>query len=266
MKRIMLIAVLASAVFHASMAQTIDLRSTAELSPYVFGHNLEHTRAAVNGGLSAQMLRNRKFAGKPSKNQGVAGMWEGIGDKVLFQNGGPAYTKHIGNPEMRRSNELYSQSIQNLVEGQTAGISQDGLFLKKGEAYQMRAVTRVFEPLTLTVELTDRDGAKVYATKTLELRPTDDWVVSEFEMVPAAGDRHGRIRYTFDKGGASHRRPVNDAERQFPRYEERRGGQPESDLSEAFALARRQFRWRIQVEGRAPASGPERAPAGSHGD
>lgn len=199
MKRIMLIAVLASAVFHASMAQTIDLKSTAVLSPYVFGHNLEHTRAAVNGGLSAQMLRNRKFAGKPSKNQGVAGMWEGIGDKVLFQNGGPAYTKHIGNPEMRRSNELYSQSIQNLVEDQTAGISQDGLFLKKGEAYQMRAVTRVFEPLTLKVELTDRDGAKVYATKTLELRPTDDWVVSEFEMAPSAGDRHGRVRYTFDK-------------------------------------------------------------------
>ena len=54
MKRIILIAALASAVFQASMAQTIDLRSTSELSPYVFGHNLEHTRAAVNGGLSAR--------------------------------------------------------------------------------------------------------------------------------------------------------------------------------------------------------------------
>ena len=198
MKRIMLIAALASAVFHAGMAQTIDLKSTTELSPYVFGHNLEHTRAAVNGGLSAQMLRNRKFAGKPSRNEGVAAGWSGIGEKTLFLQGGPAYTKHIGNPEMRRSNELNSQSVQNLVEGQVAGIFQDGLFLKEGETYQMRTVTRVNAPLTLKVELTDRDGTRVYAAKSLELRPSEDWVVSEFELTPSSGDRQGGIRYIFD--------------------------------------------------------------------
>ena len=37
--------------------------------PYMTSKSL---RAAVNGGLSAQMLRNRKFAGKPSRNQGLA--------------------------------------------------------------------------------------------------------------------------------------------------------------------------------------------------
>ncbi|MBQ9889715.1 MAG: hypothetical protein IJM41_10825, partial [Bacteroidales bacterium] len=199
MKRIILIATLASAVFQASMAQTIDLRSTSELSPYVFGHNLEHTRAAVNGGLSAQMLRNRKFAGKPSRNEGVAAGWTGIGEKVFFSCGGPAYTKHIGNPEMRRSNEMNSQNIQNLIEGQVAGICQDGLFLKKGEAYQMRTVTRVTAPLTLKVELTDRDGSHVYAAKSLELRPSEDWVICEFELTPSSGDRQGGIRYIFDK-------------------------------------------------------------------
>ena len=50
---------------------SFDLSHTEELSPHIFGHNLEHTRAAVYGGLSAQMLRNRKFAGKPSKNEDV---------------------------------------------------------------------------------------------------------------------------------------------------------------------------------------------------
>ena len=199
MKRIMLIAALASAVFHAGMAQTIDLKSTTELSPYVFGHNLEHTRAAVNGGLSAQMLRNRKFAGKPSRNEGVAAGWSGIGEKTLFLQGGPAYTKHIGNPEMRRSNEMNSQSVQNLVEGQVVGLFQDGLFLKEGETYQMRTVTRVNAPLTLKVELTDRDGTSVYAAKSLELKPSEDWVVSEFELTPSSGDRQGGIRYIFDK-------------------------------------------------------------------
>ncbi|MBP3269823.1 MAG: hypothetical protein J6L98_03995 [Bacteroidales bacterium] len=199
MKKIFLLAAVAAICYQSAFAQTIDLKTTTELSPFVFGHNLEHTRAAVNGGLSAQMLHNRKFAGKPSRNEGVAAGWAGIGDKVFFSCGGPAYTKHIGNPEMRRSNEMNSQSIQNLVEGQIAGISQDGLFLKGGEAYQMRTVTRVFLPLTLKVELTDRDGTKVYATKTLELEPSEDWVVNEFEMIPSAGDSKGSIRYTFDK-------------------------------------------------------------------
>ena len=199
MKKIILLAALAAICYQNAIAQTIDLKTTTELSPYVFGHNLEHTRAAVNGGLSAQMLRNRKFAGKPSRNEGVAAGWTGIGEKVFFSCGGPAYTKHIGNPEMRRSNEMNSQNIQNLIEGQVAGICQDGLFLKKGEAYQMRTVTRVTVPLTLKVELTDRDGSIVYAAKSLELRPSEDWVVCEFELTPSSGDRQGGIRYIFDK-------------------------------------------------------------------
>ena len=199
MKRIILLVALAAACFQGLEAQTIDIKTTSDLSPYVFGHNLEHTRAAVNGGLSAQMLRNRKFAGKPSRNEGVCAEWSGIGEKTLFVQYGRSYTKHIGNPEMQRGNEMRSQVVQNLVEGQTAGISQDGLFLKKGEAYEMRTVTKVSAPLTLKVELTDRDGAKVYASKSLELKPSEDWVVSEFILTPSSGDKDCVVRYIFDK-------------------------------------------------------------------
>ena len=35
-----------------------------EISPFLFGHNLEHTRRAMWQGLSAQLLANRKFAGE----------------------------------------------------------------------------------------------------------------------------------------------------------------------------------------------------------
>ncbi|MBR5174570.1 MAG: hypothetical protein IKW89_01420 [Bacteroidales bacterium] len=199
MKKLILLAALAVALAQGADAQTIDLKNTNYLSPYVFGHNLEHTRAAVNGGLSAQMLRNRKFAGKPSKNEGVAADWKGIGEKVLYITNRRGYTTHIGNPGMSRGNELNCQSVQNLVEGQVAGIYQEDLFLKKGEVYQMRIVTKVSAPVSLKVELTDRDGEKVYATKVLSLEPADDWVVSEFEMVPALSDKTACVRYTFNK-------------------------------------------------------------------
>ena len=191
--------VLCLTTLQALQAQVIRPDVNEAYSPYVFGHNLEHTRAAINGGLSAQMLQNRKFAGKPSKNQGVTAFWTGIGDKVFFQQATPAYTKHICLPEMERGNELRTQSVQNLVDGQVAGICQGGLFLQEGKTYQMRMVTRVSAPLTLKVELTDREGEKVYASRTLDLEPADDWVVTAFEMTPAAGDRDGSVRYTFDK-------------------------------------------------------------------
>ena len=49
----------------------IDLKTTSTVSPHLFGHNLEHTRASIMDGLSAQMIRNRKFAGAAARN-GVA--------------------------------------------------------------------------------------------------------------------------------------------------------------------------------------------------
>jgi len=145
------------------------------------------------------MLLNRKFAGKPSRNEGVAAGWTGIGEKVLFRNERPVYTKHICLPEMRRDNEIHSQGVQNLAEGKVAGLCQGGLYFAEGREYELRAVTLVSAPLSLKVELTDRSGAKVYASETLELVPSKDWTVSEFILASSGTDKDGFIRYTFDK-------------------------------------------------------------------
>ncbi len=183
-------------------AQKIDVTETEDYSPYIYGHNLEHTRAAVNGGLSAQMLRNRKFAGKPSRNRGVASKWFGIGEKVLFSlESKNAYTRHICHFNMHRGNEILSQVIQNLVEEQTAGLGQYGISLVAGKEYEMRAVTRVSTPVELKVELTNRKGDKVYATHTMNLMPTKEWVVNSFEITSLADDNDGCVRYSFNEKG-----------------------------------------------------------------
>lgn len=179
-------------------AQQIDLKVAEPISPYIFGHNLEHTRAAIGGGLSAQMLRNRKFAGKPSAGEGVASRWKGIGEKVFFMQGG-SYTKHICLQKMRRQNELNSQVVQNLRAGQTAGIAQQDLYLKGGTAYQIRTVTKVSAPVTLAVELADRNGAQTYARTELHLIPADDWQQTEVTLTPSATDAEGSIRLTFSE-------------------------------------------------------------------
>ena len=49
------------------------------ISPAWFGHNLEHTRSCVWQGLSAELIRNRKFAGMPQQHTGVSQYWYRIG-------------------------------------------------------------------------------------------------------------------------------------------------------------------------------------------
>ena len=199
MSKKLFLAALAAFCIQAAQAQTIDINSAQDYSPYVFGHNIEHTRAAVNGGLSAQMLRNRKFAGKPSKNKGVSSQWFGIGGKVFFTMGSPAYTKHICLPDMSRWNELNSQTVQNLVGGQAAGIGQGGLTLAGGKAYEIRTVTKVSVPVTLKVELTDRTGGKSYGSHSFRLEPAEDWVVTSFDLTPSVSDDDAAIRFSFEE-------------------------------------------------------------------
>jgi alpha-N-arabinofuranosidase len=199
MKKILLLTAAAAFFLQNATAQTIDVKSTEDFSPYVFGHNLEHTRAAVNGGLSAQMLRNRKFAGKPSKNEGVAADWKGIGEKVFFLTNRRGYTKHIGNPGMDRGNELNCQSVQNLKEGQIAGICQDGISVKGCRTYLMRTVTRVNVPVTLRIDITGHEGNRLLASKTLSLTPSEDFVSNEFELTPSSNDFAACVKYTFEE-------------------------------------------------------------------
>ncbi len=176
----------------------IDTKGVRELSPYVFGHNLEHTRAAVNGGLSAQMLRNRKFAGKPARNCGFAAEWKGVGDRAFFQLlWEEAYTRHIGCEKMFRRNEMQSQSVQN-VHGGLCGISQDGLVIRAGTAYELRAVTKCSAPETLAAELTDREGETVYARQELNLCP-GDWQTSSFTLKPTKDDDESVIHFVFSE-------------------------------------------------------------------
>ena len=186
----------------------IDPMRTREVSPYVFGHNLEHTRGAVTGGLSAQMLRNRKFAGKVGRYTGVAAHWFGIGEKALFQLTGhdlfqtsdAVYARHLGCERMHRIGELQSQDVQNLAEGQICGVGQGGLLLKAARRYEMRVAARAYAPVTLRVSLTDREGGTVYAETALSLSP-GDFEVFSFPLVPSGDDGDGCLRLTFDTRG-----------------------------------------------------------------
>ncbi len=176
----------------------IDVNDRKPSSPYLFGHNLEHTRACVAGGLSAQMLRNRKFAGRPAARLGVSAEWFGIGERAFFCNDRDPYVKHYAQNGMWRRNECNAQTVQNPVEGQTAGIGQGSLFLQSGRRYELAVVAQCSAPVLLTVSLTDRLGGAVYAQEEIRLEG-EDWQRHEAVLVPAADDAESCLRITFTR-------------------------------------------------------------------
>jgi len=154
------------------------------VSKYVFGQNIEHTRACVQGGLSAQLVRNRKFAGKPH-NTGIAQEWSGYGRGVFeFLDGG--FTRHAEKSRMWRLNERHCQMVTSLDPKGEAGISQDRIALREGVGHTCRAVVRCFAggevEAVLRVKL---DGAVIAERRQrVAARTEHDWVPVELKFTP----------------------------------------------------------------------------------
>ena len=113
------------------------------VSPYLFGNNLEHTRSSIHTGISAQMLKNRKFVGCPSAMEGVAQCWYMIGEKTYcaFSH---SYTHHYeGHYHMSRTAECNCQQVLNFYAGTESGIGQHEIFISSGETYERSEERRV---------------------------------------------------------------------------------------------------------------------------
>ncbi len=175
-----------------SVTVTPDPDADALVSPFLFGSNLEHTRSCIYQGLSAQMLRNRKFAGKPSLC-GCAAEWFPIGTDAAFLFGEP-YTRHAEHGyHMKRAHECNAQCVNNHRAGVPAGIGQHGLCVRKNARYLFAAVLKTNEPTALCAELTDHSGKAVYARAAFTA-DAGDWTRYEFELTPDTDDADADLR------------------------------------------------------------------------
>ena len=150
----------------------------------IFGQNIEHTRSALQGGLSAQLVRNRKFAGKPSC-AGVAMLWEPYGSKAFYhQAQGLSATRHAARSRMPRVNERGSQVIGGLDENGEAGIRQGGIGIRGGVAHNFRAVVSTFHPVDTPIVLRVSANGKVLAERefTVNTKKRNDWKRVAFDF------------------------------------------------------------------------------------
>lgn len=165
------------------------------VSPYLFGNNLEHTRSSVCGGISAQMLKNRKFVGKPSAMEGVAEGWYAIGEKTFFSFGEP-YTRHDEKHyHMHRKLECNAQTVSNFLLDEECGIGQHELYLSPDTVYEFAIVLKSTEETDLAVSLTGRWGKRTYAKAVLHLQKSDQWKRYVAFLSTDCGDADADLKY-----------------------------------------------------------------------
>ena len=169
------------------------------VSPYLFGSNLEHTRSCLYTGLSAQMVRNRKFAGKPTACEGCAMEWFPLGKRAVFALDEP-YTRHGEGYHMKRTTECNSVSIFNPFQGETAGMGQHGIAISQGQPYLFGMVVKTQNPIEFAVSLTDRAGKEVYCRTTFTGEGAD-WTRFEVELTPQAADPDADLRICWEEAG-----------------------------------------------------------------
>lgn len=169
------------------------------VSPYLFGSNLEHTRSCLYTGLSAQMVRNRKFAGKPTACEGCAMEWFPLGKRAVFALDEP-YTRHGEGYHMKRNTECNSVSIFNPFQGETAGLGQHGVAISQGQPYLFGMVVKTQNPVEFAVSLTDRAGKEVYCRTTFTGEGAD-WTRFEVELTPQAADSDADLRVCWEEAG-----------------------------------------------------------------
>lgn len=193
-----------------SFLESIELDDLGyHVSPLLFGGNLEHSRSAISGGLSAQMLRNRKFAGMPNSFRGNAAAWFIIGEKTFAMVGSDqtdhsniaaeaivtSYTRHSDlGYHMQRHFECNSQLVHNLY-GETAGIGQHGLYIDSKKEYAFRIVLSTDREAAIEVSLTSRNG-QVYTAEHLFISG-NQWKTYTATLKPNTSDADADIRITF---------------------------------------------------------------------
>ncbi len=147
----------------------IDLEKQGNIiSPMLFGHNLEVTRRGFWGGLSAQMIANRKFA---AITRGLPKQWNVIGDI------GGVY---IDTTTFYAGRQSLSLNISK--KGSVAGIHQQHqiIAVRKGNVYVIRLWVKTNERRSLTIRLYEASGKKLYS-KRFETKGSDwELLTTEF--------------------------------------------------------------------------------------
>jgi len=119
-----------------------------EVHDHLYGANLEHIGQGIYGGIWAEMLRDRKFAGHDhmytDASEGLHNIHPSIGVVVPWEANNPHYEHVIythDNTTYYTGKQSQRISIRQ-VDGQLHGVKQVGLYLEANHSYDVRIVIK----------------------------------------------------------------------------------------------------------------------------
>ena len=182
----------------------LDLKEPGPvISPLLFGHNLEHTRSCLWQGLSAQLVRNRKFAGLPERG-GAAREWYRIGPRESWclleiaggWNGteGESYTARFDSEPKPAGQRQRAECFR---AGAPCGIGQRGIPLVGGQTYEGRVAVRADQPMAVRIAVSAGEPQEIRASA-----GPQGWTEAPFRFTAARTDSDARLEITFDGPGA----------------------------------------------------------------
>lgn len=189
-------------------------RTAGEITPLLFGHNLEHTRRAVWQGVSAQMLANRKFAGASTTDRraadtahgffglmrtqgepgldGVVAHWYGIGG---------SWTNFYLDDEIAYAGRT-AQRLDVIEKERWGGVGQAKLDLVTGTRYEIRLVLRTHFGMKARLRVCDSTGRETYFQEdsTWSGNEWHTWITG---LTATKSDPAARLEVTFEGIGTA---------------------------------------------------------------
>ncbi|WP_165986067.1 alpha-L-arabinofuranosidase C-terminal domain-containing protein [Streptomyces sp. YIM 98790] len=190
-----------SQVSSSSATLTIDGDAgAAQISDTMFGIFYEDINYAADGGLYAELVRNRSFEFNSSDNGSFTGM---TGWQVV--NGGGEAPEALVVDDDTRLNERNRNHFRLVADGPGDGLRNlgynNGFALKAGAGYEASLWARTSTAQELAVRLENADGTVTYADASVAVDGSDTW--NKYEVTLTAGATTDAARLVVTSGAAS---------------------------------------------------------------
>jgi len=182
----------------ARISCSIDER-IGKVDPFIYGHFIEHLAECIYGGLWAEMLANRKFAGHDQpkgkrvtpEQYGIPWPWHAVnrGANVRYTHDNTVFYNGLQSQRV----DLYE------ADGRPHGVAQGSLAIEKGMTYVVRVVLSQ-EGLEGPIRVGLGKGETIYAEKiipSLEI----GWQTLDFPLPVDVGDDEAEFSITIDQPG-----------------------------------------------------------------
>ncbi len=167
--------------------------TTLDISDDLYGIFYEDINYAADGGLYAELVRNRSFEFNASDNASFTGMtaWE-----TLARGAGAGSTAAVvsGTNRLNDANRYY---LRLAASGAGAGVRNagynSGFALEAGKSYDFSVWARTPQAQTLTVQVENAGATSVVAGGTVDVDGSDVWKKYEVTLTAGATTDAGRL-------------------------------------------------------------------------